>query len=600
MEPTILSKLPASILAEIFSGDHISFLVVSLWQCGDSLLNEKLARNITSIDLKATQRHFHGFLPPMLYSLKSLRSLSLDRGDLMFQVDGIDLIRQILRLDISKLEILKFGSRQLSRYYALNFARPGDPSPSLLDLSVTFPALRSLTLYQHVRSPVVSTLPNLPPNLTYLESPGIGLTLESESVFAPLPRCLETWNTHISISVVGTNANRDSSLIRSKLHRIFHDLPPSLTNISRITTDNIPTSLCFDYLPKTLYIEQSLFELHFLTMEVLRSIPPVTKKIRIMSFSWENRPSTAEWTASLPAHLERLELDPCLITTDLIPLLPRSLKVLFGYGSSLDRLLNWDEVPAHIWPPGLTHLHLPTEAIPNAARKCFPASITRLYCRHDENDFFIPPHLKRFKVFVMHHIKNIEFYPQSNLDEPARAEQHIPGKPNLDSIVLPGDSLQRLNLRFSKSALFHVESDFLPRNLTKLGIGRFSINWFEKLPRTLTTFKCTDLIDIPSSIDSAHPRDYFSTLPPLLKKLTLNGYPDNYDSRPTYPAVSFASLPHLTELECIRIGWFESKVLQHLHSVKKLLLQLPKKTEATEATLPSHPYWTLLYGLETL
>ena len=601
MKPTTLSTLPGPILAEIFSGEHTSHLIINLWQCGDSLLNRKFAQDITYLDLKDTITKADTCFPSVVFCLKNLRSLSIDRRLRNFEDSQHELASKLRQLECSKLEILEIYCGVIVDVFLEDCARPGQDSTSSLDLSLQFPALRHLSISTPTRQTLQHIAPNLPPNLTYLEATGLDITLDSGSVFASLPRCLKTWNGRFSISATRDGKKcHDNALILSELRRIFRDPPPSLTTIACIEMSEMTEVYNFDFLPKTLNVSNGLFRFPDLTMEQLGSIPHVTKKIIISDFSNEwttQNPSLPEWMALLPKRLVNLQFSPTnMMSTEFIKLLPRSLKTLCSSGSHSRSTIDWSEMlNPDVWPPGLTRLELPTERISNEAKKCLPATLTYLGCGHEETELYIPPNLKSLMMTITS--SKLEFYPQSRLMELAIAQSALltTGEIDMDSLELPGDSLQQLTLMYGFQFIYDLTSDFLPRRVATLNLTQFKMDWFIHLPRTLTNFTCLGLTRLPKINDHNEPVDYFSTLPPQLKRLELRGALPMIFDRRTFPAVSFSSLHHLIELRCASIGNFHSDVLLHLQSIKALTLEVTHQNEMTLAFEASHPYSNLRY-----
>lgn len=588
MEATTLSKLPGAILDEIFKGEHSSFLVVTLWKCGDSLLNNKLARDITYIDLKDTQTQFASSFPTMLSRLSSLRTLRIDRGSFKLMPPKGDLATQLSMLTTSGLEIFKISSSDSTALFRA-FIGSGGPKTPIKSLVGSFDALRSLSLPNSLPA---NAIPDLPPNLTFLEAPGFDITLASAPIFSALPKHLETWHGQFNISPMdGQNVIKDAELVRSALQRIFADPPPHLSTIFCIMTkskpfDYWPSNVGFSYIPRTINVAEGLYRLDCLTMDELRTIPPVTTKIIISGLSeeWKSHPpQPAEWMALLPLHLERLEFEgqPIPFSLEFLRHLPRSLKKLTTSGLSALRELRWcDEMKAPgFWPPGLTDLALYCEGITTEAIACLPASISTFWWHLDEKNVAFLPNLKTLTLNVSQN--EIVFYPQSVLDHAAAShvEQGLPGKFDLDSASLPGDSLETLHLFFSYAMPFNLDNDFLPRRLKKLSLHRFRMDWFEKLPRTLTFFSCSDLRNLPIFNDSTEPRDYFSALPSGLVELMLRN--DEIEKRSRWPALCFSSLPHLKELLCYDLGWFDTEVLANLPIIKRLIIDITSFSDKT-------------------
>lgn len=394
MEAVSLSKLPVPILADIFDRDFSSFLVVSLWKCGDSTLNRKLVRAVTSLDLKDTKGDPTSRYPKLISGLTNLRSLRIDRGGDLLTATADELAHEMSLLDGSKLETLTILSPTAEQVYRRCLAHPGSTSASLLDLSFKFPALRSLTLASFMYAEPVNALPHLPPNLSFIRAAGLNVALDSGSAFASIPRFLETW--YGKFSITPKNPFQDVSEIRSELTQIFKHLPPRLATINWIQPYSMPASLGFDYLPKTLNVLKGLFDFNYLTMDLLRSLPHAVKSITISGFSdswWAQEPRAADWMALLPLQLERLELNlPMpILSVELLKHLPRSLKSFKSLGFTFGPgAVEWDAVVETItplfWPPGLTELELPGERMPAEVVKSLPANMKILRYRQAEEE----------------------------------------------------------------------------------------------------------------------------------------------------------------------------------------------------------------------
>lgn len=108
----MLANLPKELLAQILCRTSTSFLIISLWKCGDHHLIKQLASAITFLDLKDTRLASTSRYPKLISELTNLRYLSINRGSHPLMDCSRSLSQEIQKIQGSNLETLKFCSAE--------------------------------------------------------------------------------------------------------------------------------------------------------------------------------------------------------------------------------------------------------------------------------------------------------------------------------------------------------------------------------------------------------------------------------------------------------------------------------------------------------
>lgn len=314
----LLADYPPTLLSELFSSKHSSFLVLKLWLCGDATLNQKLRHCISRMHLKDGRTSTRSSFPKLLSQLSGLRHLTILREDMRLAPSAALLLADLKTLPTLELETLKLHCHEAKYVFrenndAQDFDNDSDselnwgfaPASQLLDLNELFPKLKTLGLssMRYLRTSSMqsddaiqtlfeSDLIRLPHSLTKLITPRFWACGDTGAVFSKLPRTLVEWKT--SITMDDYRWRKDSShrdyLVSEAgrtidtpilLKRLWNDAPPSLTSVHRYYHLFSQGFTSFDYLPRTL--ENMVMEVDELvwTTEHFTSLPRGLKNLWI-------------------------------------------------------------------------------------------------------------------------------------------------------------------------------------------------------------------------------------------------------------------------------------------------------------------------------
>ena len=562
----MLSTLSTEVLSLLLS-DKSSFLVVSLWKCGDVALNRKLAKTIRHVDLKDVRLDSTSRYPKMLASLPNLRSLSLNRGEYHLTGSYTELISRLLLLPTDKLEKLSLKCAEVSamlldpRALALS---TGPQTSFVYDLSTNFPALTSLSLkcgkLPSGKEPI--HLIRLPPQLIILKTPKFVFSSDSEAIFSHLPRTLTSWKSQFTW--------RDKSLthpaiVQAAFSRIFEDAPPNLSHLSKWQSINMPQYTRFaDFLPKSLstFEPENDFDLNVfdgLQCAISEVLIPANRYLESLARKQDilNKVNFTSLFLDLP-YSQHLGLPNTIVT------LPRTLTQLTisTYNIVIDDFIETTSKP-DFWPPQLVTLSF-SGPLPQAVVKTLPKSLTSLTMSYDDQTdkdriALIPHNLSHFNLTAPEPINQWDMAPK---EESLLSKLHLVSH-TLDEKILSKlpDSVTDLFLIYDPES--HICDPLqpipLPCRLYSLSMESFSYAWFPSLPRTLVLFHIGSLVDFEEK-ELRHGVDLFDVLPSGLKSLALRVQGSNSN---LLSAASFSTLPSLKVLS-VTVGTFEPEVLEHL------------------------------------
>lgn len=496
-----LATLPNDILAFILNNPHSSYLVLTLWKCGSSQLNQRLVKSISEVTLVDTKVTSSSAFPKLLSELQHLRSLTIDRGNGFLDGTSPSLFAELSRLPRG-LEKLDICSRDVPG--ACNETCDGKETP--YDWSAILPELKHLTLdsYSYRRPYVNAKWPSK------LETLSVPWCEYQDEKLVGLPRTLKS--------------------IEKRLCSIYDYRKEGHPRRPRQT-------ICFDIVSEP------------------KLLPPPLRHLAISNVQ-DDHPDEykAEWINDLPLSLETLKL-PSTIYFDsgAIKRLPRTLTAL------IDRpAITWSKLADHegqhglfnthlLWPPMLTQLD------------CFgikPSS---------EDLKFLPVTLTSLSLYIgesidLQHLENLRRLTSLTLSGPGNGSCPVEltnWPSSLTSLHIElsesnpeTDIWLRTHLPTSLQTLIYIVRDYdyeydypipiMPAGLTYLEIDNCDDAWLSNpLPSTLRTLLIV-------SVCFSNPRR-FSNLPSGLECLYFRYLLQ--DSGPfCFPRTCFSHLHHLHTL----------------------------------------------------
>lgn len=566
-----MNQLPSEVLGLIFGVSSTSYLVISLWKCGDRALHYKLAQGVTCMHLSALQG-FSSKWPLMLSHLRSLRSLTIHAKEPMF--NNTIHANQCLKSLNQSLKTLQIESPDFLEC----FLNPDPDFPDCLattsyqrgesrfiDLEKLFPRLTSLEICDPTDDPFTtntvhdSDLAALPDSLTKLSLPPYVLFDDNRGLFHALPRSL--------LSLKGA--------INLPSYPHSPSLPPNLTAIGKIECH----SLAFP-LPET--ITAGTVQLTQCSTMCLSNLP---QSLESLTLTQEPLGSGDKmWVLELPNALQQLELKfpPDWHQTALIRItsLPRSLTSLSLDVSKIDWTAFKDSIlqgaPNQIsWPPRLSEFKLTSSQYQPEIWMCLPQSITKLVAsitdhrqRHlilDANQ--LPAGLK---VFTLNAAQNAVKLQKRSLPwslERFTCSCHFTTLYNVRTPKSLLTSVTSLHIRTS-----HISSNTLNMSqfdkvseltrLTKLIVAQWPCSKLTLLPRSLSSIRIGEIIGSVEDSNTEELFEAFVDLPPSLVALTISYSKLFFPLR--FSVQSFASLPALRQLLMGLELVFSSAVLRSL------------------------------------
>lgn len=522
-----LKAFPPEILANVLGRSSSSYLIIRLWKCGDTFLNNRLANCVSYIDLKGGV-HLPNFkLPTIVFKLRHLRYCSIVAfGMLMDHVSNWQTALQRLP---SSIETLRLGSADLGPWLADVTSRG-----VLLPLSELFPRLHTLALFpmlphrQTSRPLLSSEIPALPPTITCFESENIKMV--DSTLMDKLPKSLLA----IQALLIFTDKVPAS---------FFANAPPLLHTINCIISSPPGNTISPSWLPKSLTRATIPSLDPMWDFEAVSSYPPLLSELELRNIDFESF-GDSNWLKSLPRNLTRLSFQHSLSGLSSKSLganiadLPPHLVELHIFNSYGKQWFRWKEIQTAVeigrannpiysfWPSTLTSLAIPHSIMRHKHLPLLPSTLLSLRLTlHPEP----PPFLET---------------PHSNL---------FPRR------------LTHLNLLFNKKVGQIDPSELLytfPANLTSLTLNSWSTRWFSLLSRNLTFLDMTCSYHFKAELlPQLSDLDLFADLPPALNHLQLSMPPS--PTHFTLSSKSFSCLPHLKVLYVHHVN-FPSAVLRSL------------------------------------
>ena len=385
-----LENFPLEVLTQIIHGDH-SYLAIELWKCGSVVLNGKLRRSITSIDLTHKSACTTTRYPRCLKEFINLRRLSI--FSLYHGLCSAPTLSNELRQLPSTLTDLEFRVKDASPLFFGHVNVRNEDDQLLGDDELPPPSKRSKleeTPNTENEPPFLRHVSQLWPNLRRLTVGGGGPPLAAVNFidFSMLPRTLEYLD--LSMAYFAENHLLDNSEgIPSGLKTLMfsegflstsdlHFLPPSLTNIgsslsieAMLTLAENPTMLPnLETFP--VWESERAEAMEEFNNEILSNIRKWPSNIKELVFMSETHSTIFNPELKLPAQLEILDTWDQELTAPQLELIPRSV-------TSLDvGMVDWTKVTLSMWPPCLKTLMLRQFSNGSQYLHLLPRTLTKL------------------------------------------------------------------------------------------------------------------------------------------------------------------------------------------------------------------------------
>ena len=582
-------------------------MVIKLWMCGNSVLNSKLSRCITEVDLRHTDLRVGSAtmvpkFPLMLAHLSGLRHVSI--------TPAVGVISKAMSGYIPPLP----ETLETLRLTLLDF--PLSVFSGLIELSLTqFPS------QPHESSSTYIKLPDTLTRISFKEP--INIMHTSRFFMRDLPRSLEDLDAQVCVPKFSWEDEIGQDWMTNS--------PPLLTRIREVT----PSTFNKKYLPRTLLNAKLHFENaapHSSTIDELSKLPP---NLQNLELRWNLPKDSHEfvrsgWTKTLPLHLTDLTIDASEWSSGAlglreIKLLPRTLTRLSEDPESAP-IINWLHSSGGIgsdtigitlepdfWPPNLKELTcsynletLPTELL------LLPRTLEKLtvYIRDKAvvplliDGAALPPKLRELRVdqpgnYRVFAIEIAGKLPESlscfdNALRIIKSDQAGLYKASFDSfpqgLTRLATTIQLFSSHYGEGALgakphaklpLIPEPWILPSQLNFLEINYWHCLWLEALPRKLQTLIVGSIggIGQTSNVDAAY--DTFLPLPSSLTHIHIDTVSSAREGSSKsinieYSPKSFAGLPHLKYLHLPEtIGRFSTNLLKFVpRNMHVLILRL--------------------------
>ena len=524
-----LANFPSEVLAEITAYTHGSAAIVSLWKCGNAVLQSKLSQCITKLDLKDQRLVSRSRFPKLICSLKNLRSLALDRGNWPLMSSSRQLASEINSLQLLKLETLDLkcmlGDDALELFNGENnLTLPSESVhtgtvTTFWNLTHSFPMLRTLKVafgVPLIGIPTKDLLLSLPSTLTHLAMPLDDIYDHDTPLMSLLPTDLLHFEATIAVYTVLI-----SSLSSCP---VWSNPPPHLHTIEEILLTTRPTS--YEFLPRTL-TKCELGRSNW-TSEAIASLPPGFGNIVIESYEGESIVSFPPLARKVTLRSHGLITSSHVLTS--LPKALTSLTLAHRYdeynNNEIASLVVNFSFPIMHWPPGLVNLHLIPYLLTNQHLEALPTSIKSLGFAWGSNDPIdcskLPRRLEVINVSLHRSYQSLSLLPgfPNTLTTLCLFTTHP--QPVLDSkilTVLPS-SLQSLELQSTLESWINCTHDDIkfPASLTSLELSHWPHKWFSLLPSSLRSFV---LYHSPfeASFCPNETTDYFEHLPTTLETI---------------------------------------------------------------------------------
>lgn len=589
-----LCNLSSDLLGEILRFRDVSHQIIALWNCGNLILNSKLASGVTHVHLEGEKR-FPCPYPLMLSNLRGLQRLYIDsHGE-----DSRDLMRELIKLSptLEELHLLNSNSLEFLNFWSNDkhqASLTGDSSSHSSSLQL-FPNLRTLQLSGRSTTALDDfhppNYPWLPPSLTHLIMDSLAMTNAQPLLASLLPRSLLKLETAVFM-------NFDSS----DAFQLFRDdwalAPPHLEYIGELV-NNYRTEDS-SWLPKTL-VGGDIAPAMRTTPSLLANVPPLLEAMYIFAVSPDLFEALGiEWPCMLPKSLKSLVIEftnfyfglDARISYRLcqqIVNFPRSLTSMTIRGN---HAMNWQSFDANptenlFWPPALTALDLLQTKIALTHLHLIPRTLVTLKARlslvKGQTIGVIDANIFSNKLTTL---ALSSYWDSSYL----LIENQLPVSLTNLSIISTSSSFAGLShkcfhqlkhLTFLKTleifSEYHREISGrknkmleLPPNLTTLTTATWNTRWFSQIPSSVTSFSVTGLLDGVKDAKDLQ-LGVFHGLPSGLVSLHLNRGPKGDSHLDDLSASTFPTMPNLHHLSVKHLAEFDSCLLRALNSRLKTL-----------------------------
>lgn len=578
-----MSNFPPELVGHVLNWEDASFLCVRLWLCGSTRLNTKLSACITTMNL-ASHWSLQFGLPSALYSLRSLRSLTLkSAGKLMrspveWSLALAKLPETLTSLDIASLDssesLLNHGPGWTPTLPLTQPAQFSLGKSQFIDLAARFPHLLTLKLSE----PFCSTkLPALPPNLTFLRAaflkPQNGAP---QKILSLLPRSLRFLDATLEYPKVAFELED------------WANAPPQLESIRELILDENQDANDYSWIPRSIRAFHVVTkEERFCNISGISTLPPLLEVLEVSANQETMLPE-----GSSPGRFSHLP--PCLTDLTLradfesrglgfsdreIRTLPRHLKKLLLITDLFDFRSAEELGPlgSSLWPSQLTHFEMALPMLVTHLR-LLPPTITTLKVSLTEQapsllgkptpfvirSSSLPSALTDLNLVVVPGVKEIEFSGKlptgitklivTNHNDVTRALTSTTVRFSLPPRLII------LQATLSPASRIEDISNTL-KSITHLTCAAFQANHLKLLLNSLTTFIVNFL---------ALPPESGLEWPSSLTDLRIAGCP--HETR------SFVALSHLTRLRHLELPsqlTLQSIMMRHLpRSLKYVKMHL--------------------------
>ena len=483
-----LTIFPPEILGLILDSAENSYLVIALWNAGDKILQSKISKCMTVLEIRDSNPKSKSRFPKLISCLSNLCKLSVDHYSGYLADSPAALHACLLHLPSSITDLTVSSAHAPSAF--LNHAADGSIIKStyphgtseLYDWSTIMPSLESLKIADYVT----------------------GTSIEDRD-FAGLPATLK--RLHLP-----TFACPQDCMMQS--------LPQSITDLD--------LNLVLKMKPAG----------------TLHCLPGLTR-LSISKIPEESR----SWTDALPRHLTSLNLSACTFVYVDLAALPPTLTELTGSmnlrGIELERYA--------ILLPKLTRLHAPlidwlVQNINVISRKITSLKLHQGDIKvHLFDPSWLPRNITELDLGAICFSAPLSIGP--GLPESLTSLKVTPGCANIELSCLANlpSSITNLDLTISSeyNSLPDIDIKWPPR-LQSLSLDVFRDDWFQQLPRCLTS------LVVENDMEGDY-NDPLLGLPPHLRLLKLffsGSVPCNKSERSS----ALECLAQLIELETLSIG----------------------------------------------
>ena len=553
-----LSHLSDEVLAVIL--DFYSDMVVSLWLCGNTILNHRLSRCCRTF--RSPPEVQNAYMWPRI--LANLHGLILVDFCVQNMAEPLEKVSSEIQKLPSSLKSLRVGfCDAFCVFYQAEHRSSSDftvsskkrkkkqrDRPSLWNIGLKFPGLTHLGIGPSAKNLQMkihsSDLLMLPPSLQVLDLHSVIL---EDGDFSTLPRGLK------SLHILRSSTN-PAKLV---------DLPPSLTELRGLEFNSIDQIRA---LPPTLTSRIHL-ELPATTNAELftpDAFPPDLHSLYLGEISAHRL-----WLSPPPCLVE-LAIHNFIFSPEQIAALPRTITSLTQFTSSSMIALRPMAVTEarSLWPPlrELQFTYVRGASLNLDDIKNLPRSLTILgpvdfgMRTEDRGNSIFSSEWPSSLIELSFHKYSRNFGPGSLLDllpEPFRSNilgdrkiEHLP-----DPLASPLPSgLQKLRIieRFSYAPLFQSELRAIPAELRELKLHTLESHVIALLPRGLQSLSADQFV-------GSCPEDAFANLPPGLTSLDIDLLRADWIS--TAPS-SFAYFPTSLKKLTLRAGFISQRVLEKL------------------------------------